>query len=59
MKNLYISLFIVATFSLTGYSQSQHSRFDVNGDGELTVSDVSAIYDHLLGILPSINGHAM
>lgn len=58
MKNLYISLFIVATFSLTGYSQSQHSRFDVNGDGELTVSDVSAIYDHLLGILPSINGHA-
>ncbi len=50
MKKLFILLFIAATFSVAGYSQTYH--YDVNGDGVVTVADVTAIYNYLLGNLP-------
>jgi hypothetical protein len=55
MKKFFILLCVAAVFSVAGYSQTY--RYDVDGDGVVTISDVTAIYDHLLGILPSINGH--
>lgn len=49
MKKLFI-LFIVATFSVVGYSQNyQNYHFDVNGDGVVTAADVTSLYDYLLG----------
>ena len=48
MKKLFILLSIVATFSVAGYSQSYN--YDVDGDGEVTSSDVTALYDYLLGV---------
>lgn len=39
--------FIVATFNVVGYSQA--FNYDVNSDGYVTGSDVTAIYNYLLG----------
>jgi hypothetical protein len=50
MKKLFILLFIAATFSVAGYSQTYH--YDVNGDGVVTAADVTALYDYLLGNVP-------
>ena len=50
MKKLFILLFIAASFSVAGHSQS--FNYDVNGDGSVTVADVTAIYDFLLGSAP-------
>ena len=51
MKKLFILLFIASTFSVAGYSQTFH--YDVNGDGSVTSADITAIYDYLLGNVPS------
>ena len=53
MKKLFILLFIAASFSVAGHSQS--FNYDVNGDGSVTATDVTAIYDFLLGNVPSEN----
>lgn len=53
MKKSFILLFVAATFSVASYSQAYH--YDVNGDGVVTARDVTAIYDYLLGISPSID----
>ena len=50
MKKLFILLFIAATFSVAGYSQTYH--YDVNGDGVVTAADVTALYDSMLGNVP-------
>ncbi len=50
MKKFLILLFFVATFSVAGYSQTYH--YDVNGDGVVTASDVTALYDYMLGNVP-------
>ncbi len=50
MKKLFILLSIVATFSVAGYSQPYH--YDVDGDGNVTASDVTAIYNYMLGNVP-------
>ena len=55
MKRFFILLFIVATFSVAGYSQTYH--YDVNGDGVVTAADVTALYDYLLGNVPSGDEH--
>ena len=41
MKKLFYLLFIASTFSVAGYSQTY--RYDVNGDGVVTISDVLLI----------------
>ena len=46
MKKLYLFLF-VATCFVTG--NSQNYNYDVDGDGAVTIADVTAIYDYLLG----------
>ncbi len=51
MKKILILLFFVATFSVAGYSQTYH--YDVNGDGVVTAADVTALYDYMLGNVPS------
>ena len=56
MKKLFILLFVVATFSMAGYSQPTY-HFDVDGDGMVTASDITTLYDHLLGITPSFSTH--
>ncbi len=50
MKKNLILLFFSATFSVAGYSQTYH--YDVNGDGVVTASDVTALYDYMLGNVP-------
>ena len=50
MKKFLILLFFVATFSVAGYSLTYH--YDVNGDGVVTASDVTALYDYMLGNVP-------
>ena len=50
MKKFFILLFFVATFSVAGYSLTYH--YDVNGDGVVTASDVTALYDYMLGNVP-------
>ena len=50
MKQLFILILIVSTCVVTGRSQAYH--YDVNGDGEVTVTDITAIYDYLLGNIP-------
>ncbi|MBR2146326.1 MAG: hypothetical protein IJ925_02580 [Muribaculaceae bacterium] len=52
MKKLLFFLFIVVAFSLEGHSQTNSFNYDVNGDGFVTVADVTAIYDYLLGNVP-------
>ena len=54
MKKLFILLSIVATFSVAGYSQTYH--YDVDGDGAVTAADVTAVYNYLMGLVPS-DGH--
>lgn len=55
MKRFFILLFIVATFSVAGHSQGYH--YDVNGDGVVTAADVTALYDYMLGNVPSGDEH--
>ena len=55
MKKFLILLFFVATFSVAGYSLTYH--YDVNGDGVVTASDVTALYDYMLGNVPSGDEH--
>ena len=55
MKKYFILLFIATTFSVAGYSQTYH--YDVNGDGVVTAADVTALYDYLLGNVPSGDEH--
>ena len=47
MKKFFVLLFVAATFSVAGYSLTYN--YDVNGDGEVTSVDVTALYDYLLG----------
>ena len=47
MKKLFILLFLTATFSVAGYSQSYN--YDVDGDGVVTSADITVLYDYLLG----------
>ncbi len=56
MKKLFIFLCVVATFSVAGYSQPTY-RFDVNGDGVVTISDVTALYNQMLGVEPGFSTH--
>ncbi|MBR5117527.1 MAG: SUMF1/EgtB/PvdO family nonheme iron enzyme [Muribaculaceae bacterium] len=37
---------------MVGYSQNYN--YDVNGDGEVTAADITAIYDYLLGNVPVV-----
>ena len=55
MKKYFILLFIATTFSVAGYSQTYH--YDVNGDGVVTAADVTALYDYILGNVPSGDEH--
>ena len=55
MKKLFILLFIASTFSVTGYSLNYN--YDVNGDGSVTATDITAIYDYLLGNVPPPDTH--
>ena len=41
MKGFFILLCVAAVFSVAGYSQTY--RYDVNGDGVVTISDVLLI----------------
>jgi hypothetical protein len=41
MKKFFILLCVAAVFSVAGYSQTY--RYDVNGDGVVTISDVLLI----------------
>lgn len=55
MKKLFILLFIASTFSVAGYSLNYN--YDVNGDGSVTATDITAIYDYLLGNVPPPDTH--
>ncbi len=47
MKKLVLFLFIAATFSVAGHSQSFNC--DVDGDGSVTTADATAIFNFILG----------
>lgn len=51
MKKICFLLFFIASFQFNSFSQTYN--YDVNGDGAITVADVTAIYDYLLGIIPA------
>ena len=55
MKKLILLLAIAATCAVAGHSQGYH--YDVNGDGEVTTADVTALYDYMLGNVPSGDEH--
>ncbi len=55
MKNFFILLCVAATCTVAGYSQTY--RYDVNGDGVVTISDVTALYNQMLGIEPGFSTH--
>lgn len=55
MKNFFILLCVAATCTVVGYSQTY--RYDVNGDGVVTISDVTALYNQMLGIAPGFSTH--
>ena len=48
MKKFLFLLFIVVSFGFVGHSQTNSFNYDVNGDGNVTVADVTAIYNYLL-----------
>ena len=55
MKKFFILLCVAAVFSVAGYSQTY--RYDVNGDGVVTISDVTALYNQMLGVEPGFSTH--
>lgn len=48
MKKFLFLLFIVVSFGFVGHSQTNSFNYDVNGDGVVTIADVTAIYNYLL-----------
>ena len=51
MKKYFIIIFLAVSFSVACYSQTYN--YDVNGDGNVTSADITAIYNYLLGNVPT------